>query len=110
MVGGPGRCLGGWAAGGRAERAPRIRLSAPQLAPSMLRAIPRATTLVILTDPSTPPSVGAKIVAQAAASGLNAVLRPLDALTRPQIHVIDRLGLPDDHDLDRTLRSMGVPN
>ncbi len=87
-----------------------VALSTTQLATSLLKAIPRAATLVILTDAATPPSVGAKVVAQAAAAGINAVLRPLDALTRPQIHVIDRLGLPDDLDLDRTLRSMGVPN
>ena len=81
----------------------------PQLATSLLKAIPRAATLVILTDAATPPSVGAKIVAQAASAGVNAVFRPMDTVIRPKIHVVDRLGLPDD-DLDRTLRDMGALN
>lgn len=86
-----------------------VALSTTQLATSLLKEIPRAATLVILTDAATPPSVGAKIVAQAAAAGINAVLRPLDALIRPQIHVVDRLGLPDG-EIDTELRSMGVLN
>lgn len=86
-----------------------VVMSTPQLATSLLKAIPRAATLVILTDAATPPSVGAKIVAQAASAGVNAVLRPMDTVIRPKIHVVDRLGLPDD-DLDRTLRDMGALN
>jgi hypothetical protein len=87
-----------------------VALSTPQLATSLLKAIPRATTLVILTDPSTPPSVGAKVIVQAASAGVNAMLRPMDTVIRPKIHVVDRLGLPDDDTIDGTLRSMGALN